>query len=336
MNAPILVAGLPRSGTTWIGRVLGRTEGTAYVHEPDNHVVRPEAWLAKRGHGPYPALEPGDGADEYERLWARAFAGGPVAPLLDAAARLVHRGVARGGREWPGRDPGAPGRVRLAGALAERATGRPGARRTVVKSVFCARSVEWLDDRFHPQVVVVIRHPFGIIGSWHDLGWRTFLDEDPAAVGECAAAYGVGPPGPDARWIDRAAWHYGFLAAGLDRAVSRRPDWRVVRHEELCADPAGGFRRLCGDLGLTWTEDAERFLAASNRPGRRYSTNRLWAEQVARPSRLDPAERERVLEVLAGFRPAPAEVQPTRGRPTTPPRAPRSAAMASGAAGRAK
>ena len=49
MSGPrILVAGLPRSGTTWVAEVLGRTAGARYLHEPDNHLVRPDAWWAKR------------------------------------------------------------------------------------------------------------------------------------------------------------------------------------------------------------------------------------------------------------------------------------------------
>ena len=334
----VLIAGLPRSGTTWVGRVLGMTEGAVYVHEPDNHLLRPEAWWAKRRLGAWPALDAGDDAPDYERLWARAFAGGPVASAADTGARLVHRCLPRAWREHPewGSAGAAAAPLRVARALAGRRASGPAAGSIVVKSVFCARSVEWLADRFRPRVVVVTRHPFAIIGSWRELGWSTFLDEDPSAVAECAAIYGVAPPGPEARWIDRAAWHYGFLATDFDRAVSRRPQWRVVRHEELCADPAGGFRRLCGELGLRWTEDAERFLTASNRPGRGYSTNRLWAEQVGGSTRLGPTARERVLEVLAAFRSARADVQRTGRPPNAPPPSTRRPVMASGGSGRAK
>ena len=52
--ARVLIAGLPRSGTTWVGEVLGRTAGAHYLHEPDNHLVRPDAWWAKRRLGPSP------------------------------------------------------------------------------------------------------------------------------------------------------------------------------------------------------------------------------------------------------------------------------------------
>ena len=42
----ILVLGLPRRGTTWVGRALGATSGTVYVHEPDG-VHEPFAYRAR-------------------------------------------------------------------------------------------------------------------------------------------------------------------------------------------------------------------------------------------------------------------------------------------------
>lgn len=306
MTARVLVAGAPRSGTTWVGRVLGETEGASYVHEPDNHLVRPEAWWAKRDLGSYPRLGPGEEAPEYERLFSVAFAGGPRATLSYSSARLVHRFAPRPGRRAPGgaKDAGwvGGGTARLARGLAHRRRAHDPAGPVVVKSIFCARSLEWLADRFDPQVVLVVRHPFAIIGSWADLGWTAFLDRDPAAAADCVDAFGVAPPPPDAPWINRAAWHCGFLTSSLGRAVARHPEWHVVPHEMLCAEPEAGFRRLCSQLGLRFGARAQEFLHASNRPGRAYSTNRVWAEQVdAARDRLSPADQERVLDVLGRF-----------------------------------
>ena len=336
----VLVAGLPRSGTTWIGRVLGLTEGAVYIHEPDNHLVRPDAWWAKRELGAYPALVPGDEAPEYERLWQGAFAGGPPPPLLEAGARLLHRCVPRARRRRPQDDrdraghPAATGTFRLAGALAARREPPEARRHTVVKSVFCARSLEWLAERFGPRVVVVTRHPFAVIGSWYELGWNTFLDGEPRAVAECRAVHGVEPPARDGPWIDRAAWHYAFLAAALERAVAHHPEWWVIPHEDLCADPVTGFGELCGALGLAWTDEAERFLTASNRPGRGYSTNRLWAEQLGTARRrLSPPDEERVAEALVRFR----ERRPQRAwRPGAPTHRRASSSAITGRSGRAK
>ena len=301
MSAPtVLVAGLPRSGTTWIGEVLGHTEGAWYLHEPDNHLVRPDAWWAKRRLGPYPELRPDAVAADYERLWALAFAGGPRPSLLYAAARILQRA----------------GASRLSGQLAGRQRSRPAQGPLVVKSVHCARSLEWVADRFSPAVVVVERHPFGVISSWRKLGWDDFLDRDPGALRYAAAVLGVDPPLPGASWLERAAWHYGVLSSYLDQTRRRHPDWLVVRHEVVCADPEPALRRLSARLGLHFTEETARHLAASNRPGDGYSTHRLWHEQVdGGRSRLNPAERALVLATLNRFAvgvpvPTPALIRP--------------------------
>jgi hypothetical protein len=301
MTAPrVLVAGLPRSGTTWIGEVLGRTAGARYLHEPDNHLVRPEAWWAKRRLGPYPEFHAGADGAEYERLWRVAFAGGPRRSPLYAGARILQRA-------------GAP---RVSGRLASRKRPRTAPGPLVVKSVHCARSVEWIADRFGPAVVLVERHPFGVIASWRKLGWDDFLDTDPGARRYSAAVLGVEPPSPSAPWIVRAAWHHGLLNSYLQRARRRHPDWLVVRHEVLCTAPEAGFRRLCESFGLHFTAEAARFLAASNRPGDGYSTNRLWHEQIdGGRRRLSPGEQtlvEATLERFAGAVPVPA---PTAAAP---------------------
>jgi hypothetical protein len=301
MSAPtVLVAGLPRSGTTWIGEVLGRTDGARYLHEPDNHLVRPDAWWAKRRLGPYPELRPGAVAGDYERLWALAFAGGPRPSPIYAGARILQRA----------------GAFRLSGRLAGRRRSRPAHGPLVVKSVHCARSLEWVAERFDPAVVLVERHPFGVISSWRKLGWDDFLDTDPGALRYAAAVLGVDPPLPGASWLERAAWHYGVLSSHLEESRRRHPDWLVVRHEVVCAGPEPAFRRLSARLGLHFTEDTARFLAASNRPGDGYSTHRLWHEQVdGGRSRLTPPERALVLATLDRFTCALPVSPPTPASP---------------------
>ncbi len=288
----VLIAGIPRSGTTWVGRVLGMAENTQYVHEPDNHHVRPEAWSAKRHLGSYPKLVPGEAAPEYGALFETAFAGGCRPSLRYTSARIVHRV--------------APGSLRRAGPLASSRPPVPAfgnvPRNVVVKSVFCARSLEWLAERFAPTVVVLRRHPFAVIASWEKLGWDGFLDRNPHAVEHCADVFGVGPPRRSSPWIDRAAWHCGYLSSLLDQAVARHPEWLVVGHETLCARPAARFRALGQALGLGWTEAAESFLSASNRRGLGYSTNRVWAEEVdGWRTKLPPGDQERVVAVLEQF-----------------------------------
>ena len=103
----VLLVGAPRSGTTWSGRVLGHTAGTAYVNEPDGD-TEPYAFTARLGFGGPPTLTPGEDHRAYERLWAGAFAGGARPTGVTArAARYLNAKVEAGARfrAWYGDGP---------------------------------------------------------------------------------------------------------------------------------------------------------------------------------------------------------------------------------------
>ena len=84
----VLLAGVPRSGTSWTGEALGHAANVAYVDEPDGFRDA-FAFRVMMRYGENPALAPGEDAPEYERLWAGAFAGGRAPSGLKA--RLAQR-----------------------------------------------------------------------------------------------------------------------------------------------------------------------------------------------------------------------------------------------------
>src|SRR4051794_14190277 len=93
----VLIAGLPRSGTTWIARMLASCEHTVLVSEPDNPNDDPFA-LRKRKlpGGYYTALDPTDEAPVFERLWREAFERpGGAEGAIDALRRRGSRTLFR-------------------------------------------------------------------------------------------------------------------------------------------------------------------------------------------------------------------------------------------------
>jgi hypothetical protein len=62
LESPVLVVGVPRSGTTWTARVLGAALGTRLVMEPDNEKISAPAILPKRRLGRFPVLASGQSA----------------------------------------------------------------------------------------------------------------------------------------------------------------------------------------------------------------------------------------------------------------------------------
>jgi len=300
----ILVIGPPRSGTTWVEQVLGRAAGARVVHEPDNETCSPFALRAKTSLGRFPVLGPSDAAPStYFDLWSRAFEGvGRAATARWLTAKALLR-TADGDLDaaFDQRQHRFSARLRVISALAslppaslaERAGDPP----VLVKSVHASLAAEWVAARWRPRVVVVLRNPLNVVGSHVALGWGpSDLDSHPG--------HRPGRPalGPGASPLRRLAWQIGVFIAALEAAARRNPDWLVVSHEDLCGDPATGFKALCTALGLPWTDEAAGYLADSDRPGKGLETRRVTAEQPSNWTRqLSPAQVDEVVDVLSAF-----------------------------------
>lgn len=284
----MLVVGVPRSGTTWVGRILAAALGTEALDEPDNHFVSPYAYRVKRrlGQGNYPRLRHGDEAPEFGTLWQRAFALETTrrgSGALGRARRLLSRHLLQRERpEHVTRTLIHSDRPRLGLRLAELCAvpEQPPARAqaVVVKSVYSALSLEWVAALCAPRVVIVLRNPLNVLSSWLEMNW---LDDDVletlAAPLQEELAMRYRAPMPSADWsaIARAAWLSGALTSTLSDLGALPGARMVVTHEQLCRAPQAGFRSLVDGFDLDWNPKAERLLTELNRPGRGYETTRI-------------------------------------------------------------
>src|ERR1700722_11190107 len=157
---PILIVGVPRSGTSWTMRALGHGEGATTVLEPDSEDKWPAAIHAKRRLGRYPVLRPGDEAPAYQRLWSWTF-DGAVEPRRSVLARHI-LGPGAEDRIYDGRlDPVTWLASTLARDPGPRAapSPRPTGQRIVAKSIHAQLSVEWIAAQFDVDVLLLLRHP---------------------------------------------------------------------------------------------------------------------------------------------------------------------------------
>lgn len=306
----VLVAGLPRSGSTWVANALGRTEGASYVHEPDNDRHHVHAMAAKAGRGRHPLLGPGDRADAYARLFQAAFGDAEPGAVAARRAELARRlaGAAPAGAldaamgDRPGPWPWALWAARL--VVPPPAVGpRPDGTR-VVKSVHCALALDWLLDRLRPDAgLVLVRHPANVVGSWRDLGWDLlrFPWSDPRLWERHGPPEQNPGPGRPGSLVERGAWQFSLLANAL-LAAAERHDLPVVDHEDVLADPVPVLAGVAGRLGLRWTPEAEAWVTENDRPGEGYELQRVAAEQRGRwRSRLAPSEAAVLAEVVGRF-----------------------------------
>lgn len=310
-----LICGTPRSGTTWVGRILGATRDSAYLHEPDSDQIRPFALKAKLPLGRFPQLLPEDHAPLYETLWERAFASesDPAAPpgkwwrsLRSSGAHHLYAKLSPATVTSSLASPAERTlRLRLACALAVPPETSPTPANLVVKSVHAHFALDWLAARWNLRVVIVQRHPLNVLASWVETFKTVSLPAPPAhplVQERYARRWGLRLPTTGCSSLEHAAWRVGLLNLALQDVASRHPDWDLVTHEDLCDEPRSAFVTLAGRLGLVWNDAAEELLEQSNKPGTRYRTQRVAAGQRERwRSRLSSAQVDEIRRVLEAF-----------------------------------
>jgi hypothetical protein len=306
----VLVVGHHRSATTWVGTALGSTAGSGFVCEPDDASQVPFAIRALEGRGQFPVLRAEEpGSQSLTRLWAAAF-GMPVRYV--PGQRRISNKLLRGAS---GRDPLlmlAPNaqitlKVRLGAALAvPKHTGHP-VQHHVVKSVLSPFMLDWIRARWDPIVVICFRHPLDVVASFIDAGLARGAGRDviarmsPESRAYGAEIYGVPEPSGD-NLVEFVAWRVGLVMSVLDDARFKHPQFHVVEHEAVCADPVGQLRTLVDAVGLEWTSETEDFVLGSNRPGRRFEIARVAREQKGRwKKRLSPDDAHAAAHLLAQF-----------------------------------
>ena len=304
MTQRILLMGSPRSGTTWIGKMLGHAPDTVYVDEPDLVEVPETGQVGRHGFGPYPIIAPGERSPRAMRfgaLWDLAFA--DVAPQQHASLMTLGRAMLR--IPAPIRDP-----LTSAGARLISRVRRP-RRHIVAKSVVGQFALEWIVDRYRPAMVLIQRHPLNVVASWLTLPEPLYgLPENSAVREGVVEPLGFPAAPPPASHLEQATWCVGLLTATLHLASVAHPGWPVVTHEEMCDDPVDRFRVLAGELGLAWSDASSAAVRESQRPGTGYVTNRIAAELPEKWRRVLSAEdAAAAMRVLDGF-PAQGWIRP--------------------------
>ena len=301
---PLVIAGMPRSGTTWTKQVLECGPSFYSLMEPDSEGHRGSAIWAKRHAGRFPALAPGDRDEAYHRLWSWILDGAPETSRLRLAARIL-RVVPRPTINHYLEGRTAPA-MSLAGALGRRPPVRRNPilddHRLLVKTVHAPLSIGWLASEFEIDVLVILRHPGSILASWIALDYvdQYVPFQTVPSVRRLADAWDVPPPGHDP--LEQMIWRIGVMLTALEQAAGRHPEWVVRTHEQLCRDPNDEFRRLYADLDLQWTEAAAACLVENDRPGRGFRTRRLAAELPDNwKQRLTPHQVAEMQRVLARF-----------------------------------
>ena len=275
---PILVTGMYRTGTTWVGAMLAPA-GLWALHEPFN---------------------PNQGLWDRELAYARPDRARPeIDALVGALRRGRHRRVLRLPTAGQWFSP-----LRLL-------PHEP--RRLLLKDPSAALLAEYLVRRHGMRALVVFRHPAAVAASFLRLGWPThrlvarLLEDEPLMedwLTPHARAMEAAVARADAR---SGAVLYASVATAL-LGFERRNSGSIasLAFEDLCADPIARFRCLFEELELPYdarvTGEHARLTSGNGGTERPHGVVRATAAVAGRwRSELPAAERDAVRAVWEEF-----------------------------------
>jgi hypothetical protein len=238
-HRPILVTGVPRSGTTWLARLVATAPGTALTgREPMNPRGRQYA-LGGTLTG-----------------WTRLT---DPTPRQRLALRATYRGLNP-------RTYGRYGRGQWRAPL-------PGVR-VVVKDPFAMLSAPIIEELTGARTVQVFRHPGAVLASYRRMGWRADLAEISGLLADDDVNHGelvrsLWCSGPDSlSETEQMGVFWSVLSTVMLADLDRAPGTVLVSHHELATGGMAAAGSLFASLGLRTSAATEEEMASQSDRGR--------------------------------------------------------------------
>ncbi len=248
VQKPILVTGAHRTGTTWVGRMLAADRGTAYISEPLNVLHRPGVMRTRVKHW-YTYL-----TDENGEAYLPALR----ETLAYRYHLLAEVKSLRSTHDF----------LRMCRDFSIFTRGRLFHRRPLLKDPFAVFSLPWFSKYLGCDIVVTVRHPAGFASSLKRLNWpfdfRDLLAQPLLMQDQLEPYRSQMESMPADDIIGQASLLWAMVYRSVQNACQQVPFIHVVRHEDLSLDPVPGFRRLYGELGLSFTPPVERAILDSS------------------------------------------------------------------------
>jgi len=303
MKTPILLTGMHRSGGSWVAKMIEGGGGVVHVNEPFNrrhppgltpgilHVPPPLAYQHVGEHNEAEHL------DGFRNMLELRYD-------LVAELRTNH---------------GVYDLAKAAKYLTAFTYGRARGMRTLIDDPYQVFAAEWLADRLDCRVVLLVRHPAGIVSSLKRIGpgWADNLPDiaaQPELIGRYLREYIddiVRAAHEPLEPVGHGALLWLLIHSAIAQQLDRHPEFVLVRYEDLAMDPENGFRELYAQLDLPWTDRAEKTVregsmagpAARNNPWGRVGLGRTAYQPMdskanawAWRQRLAPDEAAAVIE----------------------------------------
>jgi hypothetical protein len=302
---------MPRSGTTWIGKIFDSHTDTLYRHEPDS-------WSRI---GAIPLLPRQQDAERFAAEFGKY-----LPTIVSMNAPKVSGKTPLFAKRY---QSGLQFKLQKAGVLMAKFGGRlssgfpvyggptklTGDSRLVWKSIeSLGRLGVFMKLLPDARAIHIIRHPCGYVSSVLRGEQRSRFEDNSGASDD----YGIFHLLLDTRFarqqsldleylagldtVERLAWRWLlFNEKALDDCVGNDRVTRVL-YDDLCRDPLGVARKMFDFCGLDWSPQTQAFLGASTsrNDGAYYSVFKDPAAAALRwQSELDAGQQEKILRIAA-------------------------------------
>jgi hypothetical protein len=150
--------------------------------------------------------------------------------------------------------------------LVEERSSFTSANRLSIKDPIAFYSAEWLAKAYGTRVVMMVRHPGGVVSSFLSLGWeaetRYIVDHRlPLSGGKFDDEIAAWRRNRDDK-VGAAILQWKlFTQATLDYQ-KLHPDWFFALHDQLCVEPVAVFRKMFKAIDLPFTPEIEARILA--------------------------------------------------------------------------
>lgn len=243
---PLLITGIHRSGSTWLGGVLSKLPSYCYVQEPMH------------------------ASSTSRDMW-----GLPKSPfytyISDSNASDFHSGLDRVFRLRPKVRP-RPRKGSLIGARRFRFDiARLMRKVPLVKDPYASLAAPYIAPTFGAAVIVLTKHPVAFVSSVMRMGWDTdaktlFGDQKEAADRYFPEDADLINSASERCPIWRAALVWRLLQKVYIQHQSDHKNWFFTTHEKICESPSSAILRICAWLGVEPSDGAMRVVDKTNDP----------------------------------------------------------------------
>lgn len=254
----IFVTGAPRSGTTFVGKVLSLPISVDYIHEPFN----PDCGMP--------------GIDQRYLYIPEHSESSPYDQDLNNLTNYrfhLKTGFFRNDswkRKMIKRFVGSRGPFHLRLAKLN-----PFHTAAVLKDPIACLLTGYLAKRAKMLPILLVRHPVGFVASVKRLNWEIDLSsltsqnellDDYFSVDELT-------PSDVNNNIEKAAILWRALNKVILTQAGQHPDWKVLKHEDLASSPLETFRSLFDYASLEWSAKVENYILRKTKSGTPFSIN---------------------------------------------------------------